>query len=120
MCAVLLSVCALGLAAAPPAVGPDEVPTAWRMDEIKEAVGDPDCRAHVLAWKVKQDERPLRVESCLVLTVHARRDGSSYWGLTHLYRHPLAEKPEWQQSMCHVADRNGGLWFIHRTTFRKR
>jgi hypothetical protein len=119
---VLLTLCALGLGAAPPAVGPDELPTAWKLDEIKKAVlpSDPDCRAYVLAWKVVEDERPLRVESCLVLTVHPKDDGSAWWTLTHLYRHPLAPKPEWEQSMVHVFDECGGTWIIHRTTFDKQ
>jgi hypothetical protein len=117
---VLVSFCALGLAAAPPTVGANELPTSWRLDEIRKAASaDPDCRAYVLAWKAVQDERPLRVETCLVLTVHSNDDGSPYWRLSHLYRHPLAKKPEWELSMTHVFDRNGGLWFIHCAALRK-
>src|SRR5262249_795195 len=56
---------------------PNELPRSWSLGEI--AAQTPPYgtggRVYVLAWKVVEDDRPLRVESCLVLKVLDADDG---------------------------------------------
>src|SRR5262245_30834736 len=91
-------------------VVPTELPPSWSLEDIaKESppygTNDP---VHVLAWKIVEDERPLRVESCLVLKVLGRNNG---YTLSHLFRHPAGKKPEWQLSVAHVSGKEGTKYF---------
>ena len=104
---------------------PNELPRSWNLDDIAKATppyGTKDP-VYVLAWKVMQDERPLRVESCLVLKVFDKNEG---YCLAHLYRHPTVEKPEWQLSMIHAMGGKGttfypaGSWLFHSERFKKK
>ena len=76
----------------------------------------------MLAWKFTEDERPLRVDSLLVLKVLEKNEGSH---LAHLYRHPTDEQPEWQLAMTHVSGEKGtkydpGLMLFHDKAFQKK
>lgn len=103
---------------------PNELPRSWSLEEITKqtppyAAGG---RVYVLAWKVVEDDRPLRLESCLVLRVLDKNEG---YCLTHLYRHPADKKPEWQLSMAHVVGEKGtksypGLWLFHSKWFKEK
>jgi hypothetical protein len=79
---------------------PNEVPRSWDIKEIEKAAppfGDVDgARIFVLAWQVREDDRPLRVESCLVLKDLGRESEAGRWCLSHLYRHPLGKQKTWQ------------------------
>lgn len=97
---------------------PNELPCAWSLEEIaKEAPGD--GRLFVLAWKIVEDARPVRAESCLVLRVIGKNEG---YCLSHLYRDPAAKKPEWEIMMTHVLDNfhSAGRWVMHCTDFKKK
>lgn len=100
-----LAVCfALAGCAAPVPKGaddaePNELPRGFLRDDIARAAppyGCDDARTHVLAWIVRQDERPLRVESCLVLKVLKEDSERGRYCLSHIYRHPNAAEPEWR------------------------
>jgi hypothetical protein len=84
--------------ARPPApVTTKEIPGAWRPKDIADAA-PPRSNAgptHVLAWKVIEDDRPLRVEYCLVLKELKKptRD-QGRWVLASLARNS-AERKEW-------------------------
>jgi hypothetical protein len=113
----------LALAAGPPAGVPDELPRAWSLEEIAKATPPFGVRGRVypLAWKVVEDDRPLRVESCLVL----KDDGEGRWTLTHLYRHPMAKDAAWRLSEIHVTGEPGtkyypGLDILHVKRFAAR
>ena len=66
----ILFVMATCLATAPPAddADRDELPGSWKREEIEKATPPYGAggRVYVLAWKIVEDARPLRVESCLV------------------------------------------------------
>jgi hypothetical protein len=80
-----------------------EIPPSWSLAEIQNRARPPyPGRVHVLAWQIIEDDRPLRVEQCLVLKVLDQDDGSGRWCLSHLYRHPDDETPIWELSqVCH-------------------
>jgi len=103
---------------------PDELPRSWSLEEIEKQTPPYGAkgRVYVLAWKVMEDDRPLRVESCLVLKALDKNKGYS---LAHLYRHPAEKKPEWQLSRLHVSGKEGtkyfpGLWISHYKLFKNR
>jgi hypothetical protein len=105
---------------------PNELPRSWSLEEIAEATPPCATKSHVyvLAWKVMEDDRPLRVESCLALRVLDEDDGDGRWCLAHLYRHPSDKRPEWRLSSSHL--RGGkkagkfGLWISHYKCFKVR
>lgn len=45
---------------------------------------------------VRQDDRPFRVESCLVLKVVKEGGEHGRYCLSHVYRHPCAAETEWR------------------------
>ena len=100
---------------------PNELPRGWKIAEIKAAALPTfDGRVYFLAWQIRQDDRPLRVESCLAVKVS--RDGRGYT-LTHLYRHPGDPEPRWKVSNVHGIGRPGGppgQWRFHYKTFDGR
>jgi hypothetical protein len=103
---------------------PNELPRSWSLEEIAKETPPygTEGRVYVLAWKIIEDDRPLRVESCLVLKVLDKNEG---YELAHLYRHPADKKPEWQLSMTHVSGEKGtkyypGLWIHHCERFKDR
>lgn|SRR5262245_55842833 len=84
-----------------------ETPEDWDLNEIAEAASfgrsserepwDPIV-THVLVWKVREDNRPLKVEECLVLQ-HQKdpNKNNERWVLASLYRHP-EYRNEWEVS----------------------
>lgn len=92
---------------------PNELPRSWNLEEIAKQTPPygAEGRVHVLAWKVMVDDRPLRVESCLVLKVLDTDSDYGRWCLAHLYRHPGEKKPEWRLSMIHVSGEKGTKYF---------
>lgn len=106
---------------------PNEVPRDWSLEEIAKDTPPfgSDGRVYVLVWKVEEDDRPVRVESCLVLKVLDDKRG---YYLTHLWRRATAEKPEWRESMTHVTEmteingtkRPWGRWLFHSKSFEHR
>jgi hypothetical protein len=106
---------------------PNELPRSWSLDEIaKEAPPyRAEGRVYVLAWKVVEDDRPLRIESCLVLKVLDGESDTGRWCLAHLYRHPADAKPEWKLSFTHVSGKRGtkyfpGLDLLHVKRFKEK
>jgi hypothetical protein len=103
---------------------PNELPRSWNFEEIAKKTppyGD-QGRVYVLAWKVEEDGRPFRVESCLVLKVIEDKEG---YLLAHLYRHPNDEEPKWDLSTLHVSGEKGtkyfpGLEIHHDKKFKDR
>jgi hypothetical protein len=69
----------------------NELPPHWDLDEIVE--DNDKGRVLVLAWSILEDDRPLRLESCLVW--RELEDGKGYT-LTHLSRSPSASNPNWR------------------------
>ncbi len=121
----LLFICALWLA---PYLGqnpvPNELPRSWSLEEIakKTPPYGADGRVCVLAWKVVEDERPVRVESCLVFKVLSKNKG---YCLAHLCRDPAQEKAEWHLSMTHVKGEKGTKYYpgadiLHAKRFEAR
>jgi hypothetical protein len=103
---------------------PNELPRSWSLKEIAKETPPyrAEGRVYVLAWKVVEDERPLRVESCLALRV---LDENKSYCLAHLYRHPAQKKPQWQLGMTHVTGKEGtkyfpGLDIMHVKRFKSR
>lgn len=79
---------------------PNELPRSWDIKEIEKAAppygdGGGD-RVFVLAWKIIEDDRPLRVETCLVLKELGAESKTGRWCLSHLYRHPLDKDNTWR------------------------
>jgi hypothetical protein len=79
-----------------------EIPAAWQRKDIADAA-PPRSDAgptHILVWKIVDDDRPLRVEDCLVLKeLKTPRSDQRRWVLASLYRHP-AEGTESQRRPC--------------------
>jgi uncharacterized protein (TIGR03067 family) len=74
-----------------------EIPKAWRLEDIEDAA-PPRSDAgptHVLAWKIVEDDRPLRLEYCLVLKeLKKPKKDKGQWVLASLVRNPAKGK-EW-------------------------
>jgi hypothetical protein len=110
------------VAASPQPSVPNELPRSWSIDEI--ALQTPPYetpgRVYVLAWSITEDDRPLRVESCLALKVLA--DGR--YGFAHLYRRPDQPADGWRIASTHVAAddpvNRPGRWLIHTKLFDRR
>src|SRR5262249_22294025 len=106
---------------------PNELPRSWSLEEIAKATPPlgTEGRVYVLAWSVLQDDRRLRVESCLALRVLDKDDGHGRWCLAHLGRHPKDNKPEWQLAFSHIlgaqdAKSLTGKWVFHQKWFKKK
>jgi hypothetical protein len=74
-----------------------ELPRTWELGEIADATPPykTEGKVYVLAWQVREDDRPLRVESCLVLKVLEEPREHGHWSLAHLYRHPFGRDNVW-------------------------
>jgi hypothetical protein len=111
-----------GYAAEPPPAVPNELPRSWSLEEIALQVPPLDSpgRVYALAWSIVEDERPVRVESCLALKVFA--DGRH--SFAHLYRRPDQPESGWQIAMTHFAGdtpaTRPGLWVHHTKLFDAR
>ena len=99
--------------AAEPKIEQAGLPSSWKLAEIEKEMPPygADGKIYVLAWTIKEDDRPLRVESCLVLKVLPDESEQGRWCLAHLYRHPLAKEPKWELSMTHVTGEPGTKYF---------
>ncbi|MBX9623949.1 MAG: hypothetical protein K2X82_09090 [Gemmataceae bacterium] len=104
-CGLVVVAVAYGLVVAAPVPPPSdatvrsaELPRGWDLKEIEEATPPYGAAGtvHVLAWLVQVDDRPLRVETCLVLKDLGRESEHGRWCLAHLYRHPLGEDNTWR------------------------
>jgi hypothetical protein len=74
-----------------------EVPNAWRSEDIADAAPprSDDGPTHVLAWKIIEDDRPLRLEYCLVLKeLKNPTKDQGRWVISSLVRNPAKGK-EW-------------------------
>jgi len=81
----------------PLSVRTKEPPASWKLAEIADAAPPRSDRGpvHVLAWKIVEDDRPLRVEYCLVLKQLAQpTQQQERWSLASLVRVPSGDK-EW-------------------------
>ena len=76
--------------------GADTLPSSWTARSRRPAAGRGGRAFYVLTWRVKEDDRPLRVESCLVLKDLGEDDGHGRWCLALLFRHPAAEDAAWR------------------------
>lgn len=98
------------LGATTPAAPPDSscLPAGWRVREIAAAALQPNERleeAHVLRWRIAEDERPLRVENALLWArVHGWPAGRKTWVLANVFRHPREKQPPPQWALAHVFD----------------
>ena len=126
---IVLLIGSLGVSAVFPAEQPDpnDLPKSWDIAEIQKATPPygADGQVYVLAWKVEEDDRPLKVERCLVLRVLDKDDGYGRWCLASLYRHPDDKTPEWRLSMIHVLGEKGtktypGMWIHHSKRFKEK
>jgi hypothetical protein len=124
----LLLACAAWSAGWPPKESSlDELPKSWDADEIAEQTPPyaAEGRVYVLAWKVEGDDRPFRVESCLVLKVLQEDDGYGRWCLAHLYRHPAEDRPQWRLATTHFSGAKGTKYWpdlevFHAKRFKDR
>jgi hypothetical protein len=120
--AILLLASGTAYAADPPAPVPNELPRSWSMEEIALQVPplEPAGQVYVLAWSIIEDERPVRVESCLALKVFP--DGRH--SFAHLYRRPDQPEAGWRIAMTHFAGdepaTRPGRWVHHTRLFDKR
>jgi hypothetical protein len=81
-----------------------ELPDGWRLDEIDKAMPPYSAggTTYVLAWKIVEDDRPLRVEECLALKHLPDTGRSDHWVLASLYRHPTL-RHHWEVSVLTAA-----------------
>ena len=93
----------VGLAAPVPKDGRElrnaDPPKEWKVADLAAAMPrrDDAGRVRVLAWEVIDTKRGFILEKALVLKELARpTDADEKFVLAYLYRHPRAEKPEWQ------------------------
>jgi hypothetical protein len=110
----ILGVCAVALVACAEDESQPGLPRGWSRTEIAKEMPPygADGKVYVLAWKIVEDERPLRVESCLVLKVLPDESEEGRWCLAQLYRHPNSKKPEWQLSSTHYSGGEPGTKYF--------
>ena len=74
-----------------------ELPRSWDLRDIADEAPPYGAggKVYVLAWVIKEDARPLRVESCLVLKDLGKESEAGRWCLSHLYRHPHGRDNTW-------------------------
>jgi hypothetical protein len=96
----LFAILVWGLAGAPatqpePVVLTKEIPNKWRIEDIADAAPprSDEGPTHVLAWKILEDKRPLRIEYCLVVKqLKKPTDKQEKWVLASLVRNPVKGK----------------------------
>lgn len=85
---------------------PEQVglPPGWKLSEIEKATPPygVEGKLDVLAWQIREDDRPLRVECCLVLKVLPEERKEGRWYLAQLYRHPHLDDAKWQLGIVHA------------------
>lgn len=94
-------------------------PRDWNLAEIKTAAY-PFGESKVLAWSIREDNRPLRVESCLVGNIAGEEKDE--WRIIVIYRHPLSDDKKWHLAMLHATYPKGhkffpGLWHFGMELF---
>jgi hypothetical protein len=88
-----------------------ELPDNWDLETIAKAIQGADAagRVYLLAWKIVETNRPLRIESCLVLKALDRPVEQGAWVLAELFRHPLEDtRTEWRQNLTTFSLTDGG------------
>jgi len=116
------------LIAAEPNAEQSGLPAGWKLAEIAKEMPPygAEGKIFVLAWMIKEDDRPLRVETCLVLKEMSEESEQGRWCLAQLYRHPNSKKPEWQLSSTHHSGGEpgtkyfAGLDILHAERFKKK
>ncbi len=88
----------------------NELPEGWQLDDIERATPPNDVRgtAYVLAWKILDDDRPLRVEECLVLKHFDQPGRKATWTLASLYRQPRLRNSWSVSELAAARDAGGG------------
>ncbi len=81
---------------APPKWWKDLEPEVWKHFSGASKNGEAD----LLAWHVKEDQRPLRVVSALVWAKGTASDGKPKWALMNFYQHP-ADGPDWRPAIVY-------------------
>jgi hypothetical protein len=94
------------------AAAPGCLPAGWIERDVVaidlEAVDRPPSAAatsRVLAWRIREDDRPLYVEDAIVLLELAGPAALKSWRLLHVFRHPKAamvDPDEWRRAQ--IAD----------------
>ena len=72
------------------------------------------AEARVLAWRIKEDERPLYVEEALVVVEVKPLVGKARWLLIHVFRHPRSEyaaENTWRLAQIADTDVTGAMRF---------
>jgi len=102
----------------------DRLPAGWVASEmLPSELGahdlpvDREVTARVLTWRVKEDERPLYVESAIVWAT-VRAHGNTHWLLLHVYRHPREQGVAnvWRLSMVADSDVSPAGHYEHAPT----
>src|SRR4051812_14848297 len=83
----------------------DPLPRNWNPSDLARAAtpeGYTSTEVRVLIWQIKEDDRPLRVESAIICL---RLEGKgNRWALAHVSRHPQVEQPPPAWRLSHVTD----------------
>jgi hypothetical protein len=82
-----------------------ELPAGWRLEDIDRAMPSygPGGTTYVLAWKIVEDDRPLRLEQCVALK-HTDEASDGRWVIASLHRHPgRGLRNLWEVSLPSVA-----------------
>lgn len=101
----------------------DALPKGWRIEEIAKAAlpSAHPKNTHVLVWKRIEDERPLLVESCLVVCRISEDSRRDRWFLVSLYRHPREPSKDWTVSWVRFnRGANGCIEVVHRRGYKNR
>jgi hypothetical protein len=83
-----------------------EFPSNWKLDEIVAALtksgsaaysdlAESKPEAHVLTWKIEEDDRPWYVEECILWVHWLESNGRKHWTLAHVVRNPKPRPQGW-------------------------
>ena len=109
VCFIIVLLLVGGCDSSPPTPGAVPPPD-WKLSEILDEVyGMTSASGHILAWKVKEDDRPLYVESFIAVI---EVDKTQYL-LTHLFRHPRGHDSRWMETVVTDAPHVGSRSFDH-------
>ncbi len=78
----------------------DPLPESWNLAEIAATAlfhGETVVDSDVLCWQIREDGRPLLVDSCILWLI-VEKESERKWRLSHLYRHPRKED-KWDYAM---------------------